>query len=361
MKFAIVLVFLAIFVNLIECKCSNSFEDVTVAALPLDGPRFNVTLKDCIKSTAFRGSFIKSVYAQYQVILELNKDSVKNMDYLESITLESSSILKVEPGAFNGVPRLQQISLVKSAIKEIPEGLFNNLPSLEVIRLTHNRIQNISANAFANIGKLKKVYASNNKLEYWSGAWFANSPNVEKIDFKFNLISRLNGDAFRNLPNLDVINFDYNNIEAIEAGALQGLRRLKYLGLRHNRLSNLDYDIFPARQIFIESLYIDANKLNFLSNKTLERVVVKSITLDGNPWKCPCLENIGSWLRGTNGRVRASKYCKNLNVMQCIPYHRCEEEVDAKITISFVNEFRTNLIQIGKSLQLNKNYCVRLD
>lgn len=355
MRVIIVLSLLSHLFYLTECKC-DSFQNVDVTAIPVEGKNFNVIVNDCIEPELFGGRAIRGIYAKKQNIRHLNTDSIKDMDQLEAVSFDECSIKNVEVGAFKNVPRLREIFLVKSYIPEIPTGVFNDLSLLFKIRLDNNSIQVIQKQAFAGLPALTKVYASHNKLEYWDSDWFTNSMALKKINFEHNLIQKIPKDAFKYLPNLSKINFNYNNISFIEMNAFEGIHHLQYLGLRYNRLTVIDPEIFP-NAIQIDSLFIDANQLNYIPRQTLTQLTVKNVTLDGNPWSCPCLVDISLWLGITNGKVKTSKHCRGGDTYQCVQYHNeCKQGIDDDITRMYFDVVRPRI----ETNTLSRE-CVRID
>ncbi|KAF5282509.1 hypothetical protein FQA39_LY04916 [Lamprigera yunnana] len=355
-----VLNFFFIVLVLHKTACDCNIKNFNVIAITQKGDNYKVTVNSCIEQRLFGNDKIRGLYAKDQRLNNLSGGSIDNMNELEAISFHNCSIETLERGAFNDVPQLSNIFLMQSFIKEVRYGVFNNVPSLTKLRLNNNRIETVEDNAFSNIRRLKKVYMGHNKLKIWNKEWFVNSSSIEKINFEFNFVAKIQSLAFEYLPKISSINFNYNNIAVIEPNAFLGIRHLNYLGLRYNKITALESNIVP-KHLSVNSLFIDANKLNYIPEKMLQKLTIKNLTIDGNPWNCPCLEKIGSWLNSTNGKVKSSKHCRNSNVLQCIHLDllnsKCVEVVDAEMTSVFVNAFKN---RHSPNNIKQYQYCVRI-
>lgn len=132
---------------------------------------------------------------------------------------------------------------------------------------------------------------------------------------------------------------------------------IRYLGLNYNRLTQINADIFP-NYIKIMSIGIRANYLNFLPNEIFQKVTVDEISVDYNPWKCPCLDRIKFWLYSTNGTMKIYKICTGGSVPVCSYAssfsQSCFEVVDSELTQRYIKYLRG----VNPPLQ---DTCARLD
>ncbi|CAH1163203.1 unnamed protein product [Phaedon cochleariae] len=337
-----------------EC---DSFDDVNVQVVEMDGRQSNETVNGCLERKRFHEKTVTAVFIIHQKIPRLGKDSVRHLVRLETISFWGCELDSIEPRAFRNLPRLKNVQISYCDLKEIPKGVFNLIPSMELLRIHNNKIDFIENQAFANLSSLKKVFGSDNALEYWHREWFDDSPNLEIMDFQNNKIRTIPRKAFAALQKLKQIYFDYNEIATIQSEAFVGLKNLEYLGLRNNRLKAIEEHIFPTG-LKIRSLLISANYLNYLSNEVLKKISVSDIVLEYNPWKCPCLDRIHYWIYTNNGTLRTTEQCKSSYVPICA-YPKsfsqtCLEYVDEELTQRYIGMLR-NL-----SAHLD-DYCARLD
>ncbi|CAH0551515.1 unnamed protein product [Brassicogethes aeneus] len=353
-----------IFLNIVLCfhvitsHTCHSFKNVTVLLHQKSGDPFNKTVNGCIERIEFNEkNVVTEAYIRNQSLPTLGRESVRNMVKLKTLVFWGCNIVNVESGAFRNLPRLKNLQISYGNLKEISRDVFHAAPTLELLRIHNNEIDIIADQALANLPGLKKIYAGNNMLEYWNREWFTNSTSLEIMDFQFNKIRTLPRRAFENLQNLKQIFFDYNEISNIHDNAFIGLKNLDYLGLRFNRLVSINENIFPS-SLKIRSLLLDANYLNYLSNELLNKISVSELTLDGNPWKCPCLDRIHFWLHSSNGTLNKADSCTGSSIPDCAiskTYSTtCLETVDSDLTKKYIKSLR------GLSKPLDK-YCARTD
>ncbi|KAJ8981505.1 hypothetical protein NQ317_016502 [Molorchus minor] len=153
-------------------------------------------------------------------------------------------------------------------------GIFTNelTPSLEILQLDNNEIYNIEDSSFSNLTKFKKIDLEQNRLEFWRPEWFENTLSLE-------------------FPKLKEIWFNYNEITMIQEDAFKEVRYLEYLGVAHNRLTKIEAISFP-NTLRISTLFINANYLNYMTDKVLQKLAAVKIVMDYNPWKCECLDHV---------------------------------------------------------------------
>jgi Leucine-rich repeat (LRR) protein len=336
-------------------KCV-SLEDVKMTVYSSGGVSYETSITGCIERVAFPNPVVE-VYVKHQNIPRLGRDSVRNMKHLHTVTFDNCGVKVVAPGAFRNVPNLKSVRIVSGVLEEVPNGVFSALPKLGILKFHRNKIKTIERGAFAGISTLKQVFCDHNELREWDPRWFTNSTNLEIVDFQRNKIRSLPRRAFYDLPNVKEIYFEYNELETVQPEAFTTLQKLKYLGLRYNRLKSLDSKVFPT-DMFIDTLTIDANYFNFLSRKVLAALVVKRLTVDGNPWKCPCLDRVLLWLHEMNATAVRSDNCVGDSVPVCSFASTfstsCTEMVDNDVTRRYLDELRKVDPPLDK-------YCARLD
>ena len=132
---------------------------------------------------------------------------------------------------------------------------------------------------------------------------------------------------------------------------------MDHLGLRYNRLKHIHSRVFP-NDIDIRVLSLSANYLTFIPKKIMVLVTVREMGIDGNPWKCSCLDQILFWLHDTNATVTKSNKCLGDDVPVCVfpdSFSRtCREVVEEDVVKIYVEALR----KINPPLE---KYCARLD
>lgn len=318
-------------------KCS-SLKDVNVKVVLKDHSESTKIVSGCIEPSVFNRSQVIELYVWNNKISNIYPDTIRNMARLASATFYNCQTRAISSGAFRNVPRLTHMSIERNNVGKISVDVFNNLPALKWLYLDNDGISEIEEGAFAN-GALESISLSNNQISEFNKNWFSISEGIRSITIDFNEIQTLRSLAFEGLPGLRVIQMNNNKISSMEPGAFQGLRNLHTLGLQGNRLSRIDRRSFPNKMKF-QYLFLNSNKINYLPSELLQRTRVKFLTADGNPWKCPCWEEIRMWLNRNNATLLAPRACRVYNVPSCVfpevPSTKCEESVDDKVTQTFL-------------------------
>lgn len=338
MKLAFVIAAVVLFLRETKGHKCGSLKDVNVKVVLRDHSESTKIVTGCIEPSAFNRSQVTEVYVWNNKIANMYPDTIRNMARLASATFYGCQIQAISSGAFRNVPRLAHMSIERNEVGKISVGVFNSLPALKWLYLDHNGISEIEEGAFAN-GALESVSLSNNQISDFDKNWFADSEALRSITIDFNEIRTLRPQAFEGLPGLKVIQMNNNKISSMEPDAFRGLGNLHTLGLQGNRLSRIDRRSFPNRMKF-GYLFLNSNKLNYLPLELLQRTRVQFLTADGNPWKCPCWEEIRMWLNRINATLLAPRACRVYNVPSCVfpevPSAKCEESVDNTVTRTFL-------------------------
>ncbi|CAG9825459.1 unnamed protein product [Phaedon cochleariae] len=343
------LIFLAQ-LSIIKSEGCDSFRSTNVSARVNKKSSFYV-VNGCLEPKEFENKKIKEVVVN-SGITRLGKDSIRNLPKLESIDIRKNSLEILEPQAFKNVPSLKYVFIIQTNLEEIPKDVFNLVPTITNLMLSSNKIDFIATGAFSNMESLEQIDLFGNKLTYWNREWFQNCPNLQDINFYGNNIYTIPRRAFASLPKLTVIAFGGNKIATIEPGAFRNLKNLTYLNLERNGLTVLDERAFPNK-IFIESLYINNNHLNYLPVKLLRKLSVGEIIMDENPWKCPCLQRIHDWLYFGSGSVRPSVHnCRTPYDPICVvsPDKACQEDVEEEMTRRYIRVMRNLTESLGRDM-----------
>ncbi|XP_045477797.1 phospholipase A2 inhibitor-like isoform X2 [Harmonia axyridis] len=353
----IVLVFLVPLANTQSIKCA-SFDNINIRVKEKNKELMDITsFSGTIDGSAFENKTLVEVNIRKQDIESIGAECVTNMSELRTLVFWGCPVRTIMPGALKNLPGLLNLQISVGNLTTIPAGVFDAAPTLKLIRLHDNFIHSIEDRAFANLPNLTKLFMGNNKIRNWENSWFYNTASIEILDMQGNKLENIPSKAFLYMNNLKQVFFDENEIRTIEPDSFLSIQKLDYLGLRYNRLKELNEDVFPNK-LSVRSLLIDANYLNYLSNEVLKKLSVKDITLDGNPWKCPCLDRIHYWIYTKNITLRTSSYCNNPNIPLCIypdSYSTtCLENNDEKITNLYKESLRNLTTEVNR-------HCARLD
>ena len=77
------------------------------------------------------------------------------------------------------------------------------------------------------------------------------------------------------------------------------LRRLQKLFIGSNNFETISSEILESLSGVTE-LNIDNNRLTFLPEVNISFPNLQRVAIEGNPWQCPCYEELTKWLANNN-------------------------------------------------------------
>ncbi|KAJ8924363.1 hypothetical protein NQ315_007159 [Exocentrus adspersus] len=331
--------------NYASAQSCKSFNNVNMLLYDRIGQKFYQDINGCVTRTVFGNTTVVKAFTKDQIIPKLGKDSIRHMKYLTMVSFRNCNVEEIEQTAFRNVPSLATVEISFGKLRAVPKGVFNFdlTPQLEAVKLDHNRINFIEDESFFNISSLKNVQLNNNLLERWRSEWFQNSTALEVINLAFNNLKEIPSRAFTSFTSLKDIRLDHNDISKVQRDAFKGVRTLDYLGLSHNKLTSLSDSSFP-NTLRINYFRINANYLTFLSNDVLKKLAAVEISMNYNPWTCPCLERINYWLYIKNGRIKSDDKCSRSHIPVCVVPNNtetCTDEFDREAMLKYVNIIKT--------------------
>ncbi|XP_045477780.1 phospholipase A2 inhibitor beta-like isoform X1 [Harmonia axyridis] len=283
-----------------------------------------------------------------QIIPELGDHAVYDLPQLMELSFTGCNIKNISLRALENLPKLRIIHINHGNLTSISAGIFNDLLNLEDLDLSHNEISYIQIHTFLHMTSLKQVILSSNKLSSIENDWFSDNPNLTLIDLSYNSIKKIDNFTFLSTPNLKDLFLDYNQINHIGKKTFYGLTNMEIVSLRHNRIALLDANIIP-NNFQVHMLRLNANFLNFLSHDFLKKIKVNALELTGNPWICPCLNQIEDWMRQWNVTSLNGGYCKRHNIPKCIYDNSdniCLEILSSEITESYLGKLKNLKIPV---------------
>lgn len=264
--------------------------------------KFNPQLRIFPRAFAAAGK-LERIIINYNTIDRINSDTFKDLP-VKYLNLDRNGINSIFPGAFSNLPLLETLRLNENNLKQIPLGVFTNL-QLQELTLSKNNIPMIENMALENLPNLKKLKLDNNKLQSIFVHRILTYPEgLELLWLHNNSLTTVSNYMLQKLTSLKILNLGINSISFIEPNSFEQTPKLNYLVLTHNHLKEIDGSIFPpAGMQFLENIYLDNNKLMFLSSNFFVGLrKLKKITIVGNPWICPCLNVVQKLLAENNIR-----------------------------------------------------------
>lgn len=231
--------------------------------------------------------------------------------HLQELDLNNNDISNIELDAFQNLNYLHTLDLSGNSIKDLLQTTFRGLNSVRKLYLFNNDISNIQTRTFDGLHNLEELDLSGNALQSFSGDVFSSSRvlsprKLRKLLLRRNNLHFIEPRTFSQLINLDYLSLSFNSIDQLDENLFLPLAKLKKLHINHNNLEELSNNLFNTT-FQLQELLIDHNKLSFLPEITNDFSRLTKVTVEGNPWQCPCLNEIRGWLqhRGIeyNGRT----------------------------------------------------------
>lgn len=228
-----------------------------------------------------------------------------NLKNLRILNLSNNSIQRLDKDSLKGMFSLRILLLNDNDCIRLPVNLFSNMPQIEEIILNGNRLLNFSGDVFGeNDVPLRILSLEKNNLSVIHPQSFLQTPNLEQLSLGFNMIKELDGNLLANV-HLRILNIQHNLIEQLHTSFYNDLASVK-------------------------ELMIDYNRLTFLPNEQ-ELLNLERITVEGNPWQCPCLHDIFKFItsRRIIYRVNKNKYYDGAKPI-CIvtPKDTCDRDIE---------------------------------
>lgn len=244
-----------------------------------------------------------------QAVPSLSIRNFENLWALDMYTIPLGTMPK-----FKNLPNLHALSIVRSGIKFISRNVLNELLDLAWIDMNSNAIRSVANRAFPRA--LQVLILRCNYLTFFSESWFQSPESIKALDLSGNHIEELHEGDFALFTALHNLNLFNNHISTIGNDAF-GYSSPMILHLGFNNLSHISANMF-ATNITVDHFLIDYNRLSFLSDDLHAKLNIKQISLDGNPWQCPCLRKMEKWTPRMRIVKTKFKFNNNGSVPNCV-------------------------------------------
>ncbi|ERL85709.1 carboxypeptidase N subunit 2 [Dendroctonus ponderosae] len=326
-----------------SCQC---FSD-----LPVKFKKFSkhyegtVLLNGCINDRSLDNVDATKIQIGCNDFAELEANFISDVEELLELVVGPCNLTKVQTCAFNRLPSLKTVVLSDNQLAAWPGGVFENVPNLQQIFLDSNKLRVVDEDAFTNLPHLKTVKLNNNKVQNLSRNWFSNSTSLTTLLLSHNRIEELPVGMFLELSKLNWLDFSWNRISVLHPTTFEGVAStVLHLNLEGNRIKQLSRSMVPST--FTSELSLNFNLLNYLPNSFFMQLRVRRLYLQGNPFTCPCEDQInkqmsalGIWRRRS---FSASAKCNTKVLPTCaaVSTNRCIEAVDSVATQRFNDYIR---------------------
>ncbi|XP_017040365.1 insulin-like growth factor-binding protein complex acid labile subunit [Drosophila ficusphila] len=286
----------------------------------------------------------------------IGQDTFQPLSQLRILNLSRNALDALRPNVFgaiqNYVVHLQQLDLSVNRIRLLFDNQFRVLARLQMLDVSRNSIASLSPGHFVGLGSLRKLYLQYNAILEIKSGTFAALVNLDTLDLSYNnlefleeqifgsnTLSRmrrlnLNGNhmkqlhplAFSSLPFLEYLKLGHNELKSLDVRMFAPMRRLQKLHLGHNLLEEINLDVLESLSS-VQEILVDNNRLTFLSKVNVSFPNLKRVSIEGNPWQCPCFVKLQHWLatrdvvylRDNTGYYKGERpLCIVTNVDYCI-------------------------------------------
>lgn len=141
-----------------------------------------------------------------------------------------------------------------------------------------------------------------------------------------NLIELLTEDSFSSLKHLITLNISKNKLKTISIDAFKYLFKLKKLNLEENYITYLALNIYS----FLIDLNLSNNYIMFIPSNFDFMKTNGTISLYGNPLKCPCYHHLIQWAYKYNVNLKLTNPSFPENPVCVVPLSdkTCTETID---------------------------------
>lgn len=231
------------------------------------------------------------------------------------------AIRRMNTQIYHLLPYLVQLDLGYNKMQYITDNEFVDLKRLKVLKLDGNMYPVVLERTFVNQGQLKSLNLARNRLAKITNTAFLNMSSLEDLDIGYNKLYKTESAIMvpiaDTLKRLVLSGNDYSasvvkvllqvahkvidvaladmGLTEIQTGFLP--EHLKQLNLSGNNLTNLRPEVLPLQLVELD---LSRNRISGLEEVVVARLEqMKTVTLEGNPWKCDRL-HVGALLQRGN-------------------------------------------------------------
>ncbi|KAF5297498.1 hypothetical protein FQA39_LY12092 [Lamprigera yunnana] len=257
---------------------------------------------------------------------------------IKVLRLNYGKVRNIAKGTFSELSDLTEVYIINNDLRSVTSGIFNYL-IIEKLSLSNNKIRSLENNALYDMKNLKYLYLDKNFIEnFVGGAIINHGSQLEVVHLQNNLIRTIDRNTFKGFSNLRILDISHNKIDKILSYSFEELLKLESLALANNFLRELNAEIFPNSDFSsLSKLSIDNNRLSYLTTSLVDKLSgIKFVSIGGNPWQCPCLDLLLTWIGNRNiNNACDSEYFKGTRPI-CV------------VTSSKTCEYNTNVYGLHK-------------
>lgn len=256
----------------------------------------------------------------FNVIDRIEEGSFSMLPELEEIDLGGNVLTNIPPNLFGGITsrsfrrlslkgnkvkrlegfqslnRLMELDLSGNVLEDLSQSSFSGLDSLRLLNLSNNAILNIQSSTFGSLPSLEILDLSGNRLQTLDGNIFGSSgAHLKQLLLAKNNLGVLQPHLFDPIGNVRVVDVSFNKLTYFDENVFPPLKKINKFFLSHNSIEHFPLKAYELLRTLTE-VAIDHNKLTFLLAPTINVRRLRKISLQGNPWQCPCFDEITNFL-----------------------------------------------------------------
>lgn len=290
---------------------------------------------DCLDTLNLSGNSIRQLSANVFTTVQLNV-----------LDLSRNDLTVIADGSFRYLRYLEELNLRRNSLSILGEDTFSGLIGLISLYLNNNGISVIGANTFAGLRSLIRIDLSYNSLSQINGDMFGRSRlPLRKLFIRNNYLDVIPGNTFQSVQNIDFLSLSHNRITKLDDHLFVPLKNLKKLHIQNNAITEISSAVMDEVSKLTEFQF-QRNRLTFLpeSNSTFSNL--EKVSLEGNPWQCPCLFEIFEFItkrRVEYGGARNPYYMGLKPICYATPVDFCVRDVGLVQREGVVSKYEASL------------------
>lgn len=226
---------------------------------------------------------------------------------------------------------------------------------VQVLVLNENRITYLNREEFTTLGliNLQRIYLKKSGVTYMHRDAFKNLKILVEIDLSENGIETLDKYTFNGNDRLRILYLNGNPLKILQAHQFPVLPHLRSLDLHNCQINSIDPLAFANLEL-LELLNLKTNLLENLAEPVFHYMRnLKTLMLDGNPWRCDChLRQFRNWYIQSNLHS-ASLMCNQPSVLQTKTWESIDEiQFGCQPTVDVFSDDIFN-VDIGSNVTLS--------
>lgn len=272
---------------------------------------------------------------------------------LQVLDLSLNNLESLRPNTFANLQGLDILNISGNSLSELDAAIFNGLSSLTSLKVAQNDLKTLQEGTFATMPLLERLDLTGNSLQTFSGNVFGDTQLPLRLLFlRNNNLAEIEREAFSRMPNLEFLTVAHNELKSFDATLFTNLSNLRKFHMHHNLVEEIPVSMLNDISS-VQELLIDHNRLTFLPESEREFTNLQKLTVEGNPWQCPCLTEIFTLITTRRIDYRATDnpyYAGSRPICVVTSSDACVKDLQEATQLGIVEKYQSGLnrkIKIG--------------